>query len=659
LKTSSRATLKAQLRYRLRFDALVAELSARFVNVPADKLDREIENAQRQVCEHLGLDQSALWQLDCNDPTVQILTHLYRPLGGHPLPVRMDAKEYFPWSLRQVSTGEVLVIASTEDLPPEAARDKEVRRYYGIKSTLCFPLSVGGGPLIGGLSFETTQAECGWSKLIIRRLKLLAQIFTNALARKLSDQLLRESEARLSLAADSAEAGLWILDLGSERFWATQKARELFGFPPNFEITMESFLQRVHPEDCERIRRVVESSLQNNKNICEDYRIVHPDGRIRWISSQGRPRCRADGTVDGLMGISMDTTEQKQRQMELEQANAEICQLKERLQKENQYLRQEVTSDHAQWEIIGQSEAIQRVLSLAVQVAPAKTPVLIQGETGTGKELIAHLIHRRSPRHDRLLVKLDCTSLPATLVESELFGREKGAYTGALSRQAGRFEIANGSTIFLDEIGDLPLELQAKLLRVLQEGKFERLGSPKTISTDVRVIAATNRNLAECVRRGTFREDLYYRLNVFPIHLPPLRDRIEDIPLLTQSFVEEFARTFGRKIERMPRSAMEPLMRYPWPGNIRELRNIIERAMIISSGDALEVELPLVLSGDSGSFPTLDQSETAQIRAALKRSGSRIKGAGGAASLLGIKPSTLYTRMKKRSIAPREQRQEE
>ena len=212
----------------------------------------------------------------------------------------MDAKEYFPWSLQQVSAGEVLAISSTEDLPPEAARDQEVRRYYSIKSTLCFPLSTGGGLLFGGLSFDTTQAERGWPKLIIRRLKLLSQIFANALARKFSDQRLRESEARLSLAADSAEAGLWVLELGTLRFWTTEKARELFKFPADFEITLEDFLQRVHPEDRERVRYVVECSIHEKKVIHEDYRIVYPDGSIRWISSRGRPQCRADGAIEIL-----------------------------------------------------------------------------------------------------------------------------------------------------------------------------------------------------------------------------------------------------------------------------------------------------------------------------------------------------------------------
>jgi PAS domain S-box-containing protein len=652
------STLKDRLRARLRFEALVARLSARFIDVPAEQLDRKIEDAQRQVCEHLGLDLSGLWQLDGTDPRIQVLTHLYRPLGGPPLPVRMEAAEYFPWTLRQMSAGKILVVPSTEDLPAEAARDQEVWRYYGIKSTLGFPLTTGGGPLFGALSFDTTQAERRWPELLIRRLKLVAQIFANALARRFSEERLRESEARLSLAADSAEAGLWVLDLGTGRFWATEKARELFRFSPDFEITFEAFLQSVHLEDRERIRQVVEDSLREKTNLHAEYRIVHPDGGIRWILSQGRPRCRADGVVDRLMGISVDTTEQKQKQNELEQAYVEIRQLKEHLQNENLYLRQEVASSRARGGIIGQSEAIQRVLKLAAQVAPTNTPVLIQGETGTGKELVAQFIHQLSPRRDRLLVKVDCASLPATLVESELFGREKGAFTGALSRQAGRFEIAGGSTIFLDEIGDLPLELQAKLLRVLQEGKFERLGSPKTISTDARVIAATNRDLAECVRRGSFREDLYYRLNVFPIHVPPLRERVGDIPLLTRSFAEEFAGKIGRKVERVPRGVMEVLQMYPWPGNIRELRNIIERAVIVSSGDALEVDLPVAPLGDSRSFSTLAQTEVAQICAALKRTAGRIKGAGGAAALLGINPSTLYTRMRKLGISPQDQRRE-
>jgi transcriptional regulator with GAF, ATPase, and Fis domain len=430
----------------------------------------------------------------------------------------------------------------------------------------------------------------------------------------------------------------------------------LFRFEPDIEITREIFLHVVHPEDRERIRQVVDDSFREGKEILTEYRIVHPDGNIRWISSRGRPQTQDDGIVDRLMGISIDVTDQKKRQIELEQACNEISRLKEQLRQENLYLRQEAAARDEKKEVIGQSEAIRNVLTLGAQVASTDSTVLIEGETGTGKELIARFIHRRSPRGNRLMVRVDCAALPATLIESELFGREKGAFTGAMTRQSGRFEVADGSTLFLDEIGDLPLELQAKLLRLLEEGQFERLGSTKTISVDVRVIAATNRDLSDEVHRGTFRQDLYYRLNVFPIRVPPLRERIEDIPLLVQSFTDEFASRLGRTFKPVPRRVLEELASYPWPGNVREMRNIIERAVIISSGSTLELVLPTALSNEA-SFSTLAQAEAEHIRAALKRARGRIKGEGGAASILGIKPSTLYSRMKKLGISPEESRQ--
>ena len=246
---------------------------------------------------------------------------------------------------------------------------------------------------------------------------------------------------------------------------------------------------------------------------------------------------------------------------------------------------------------MGESAAITRALVQAEQVAPTDAAVLLLGETGTGKELLARTIHALSTRRSRTMIRLNCAALPPTLIEAELFGRERGAYTGALARQMGRFEVADGSTIFLDEIGELPLELQAKLLHVLERGEFERLGSSRTIRVDVRVVAATNRDLAGMVRAGKFREDLYYRLNVFPITTPPLRARLEDMPLLVWAFVREFAPAQGKTFEQIPRRTMEALQRYPWPGNVRELRNVIERAIILSPGPILHVEL----SGLSGS----------------------------------------------------------
>ena len=274
----------------------------------------------------------------------------------------------------------------------------------------------------------------------------------------------------------------------------------------------------------------------------------------------------------------------------LRAALREITELKNRLEKENVHLRREIELKYRHETIVGESSLIKKMLHEAERVAKGDTYVLIQGETGTGKELLARAIHNMSPRKGRSMVTVNCAALPPTLIESELFGREKGAFTGAVSRQQGRFEAANGSTLFLDEIGDLPLELQAKLLRVLEDGRFERLGSSETISVDVRVIAATNQDLADLVKERRFRRDLYYRLNVFPIFVPPLRDRREDIPLLVWAFVRELEQSMGKTITNIPKRTMDLLRDYSWPGNVRELRNVVERAMILTTGTTLHID---------------------------------------------------------------------
>jgi transcriptional regulator with GAF, ATPase, and Fis domain len=290
------------------------------------------------------------------------------------------------------------------------------------------------------------------------------------------------------------------------------------------------------------------------------------------------------------------------------------------------------------------------VIEEVAQVAQTNSTVLLQGETGSGKEVLAQAIHDASARNTRPMVKVNCAALPASLIESELFGREKGAFTGALARQPGRFEIADGSTIFLDEVGELPLELQPKLLRVLQEGEFERLGGSKTIKVDARIIAATNRRLEQAVRDGRFREDLFYRLNVFPIEVPPLRERREDIPLLSWTFVKEFSNSMGKPVDEIADESMVALQAYHWPGNIRELRNIIERAMILNQGSTLFIKLahtvlrPVPVAAMAGS---LDEAERTIILQALKQCSWRIRGATGAAALLDVKPTTLESRIKK------------
>ena len=389
-------------------------------------------------------------------------------------------------------------------------------------------------------------------------------------------------------------------------------------------------------------------------------------GRIQCGISTGdfsRPRAWTPIDVNRLRIIGeilANAFDRKRRTLELLARIDEIRGLRDRLQEENVSLREEVQSRHDFDEIVGQSLAIRQVLARVSQVAPTDAAVLLLGETGTGKELLARALHQRSPRSGRAFVRVNCAAIPATLIESELFGHEKGAFTGAVAARAGRFEAAHGGTLFLDEIGELGIDVQAKLLRVLQDGTFERVGSTRTIHADVRIVAATNRDLERAMSEGRFREDLFYRLNVFPIQLPPLRERREDIPLLVWSIINRRQGELGRHIDDVPRRVMRALESYEWPGNVRELENVIERALILAAGPTLHVD---EFSGDSGvvrtaersvsSSPlrTLDDVDREHIRVVLERCGWRVNGEGNAAAVLGLHPNTLRFRMKKLGIA--------
>jgi formate hydrogenlyase transcriptional activator len=648
-----------------------------------------------------------------------------------------------------------------------------------------------------------------------------------AALKKSTETMHTELEERLSLAADSAKAYLWHLEIESGRIWTTEKAKEFFGIALDRDLDLENFLNMVHPEDREKLRLTVEEAVRSGEDNGAQYRMVRPDGSIRWVLSRCRPYPATPGQSARLMGVSIDMTERKQveqalenrlrferllselsarfvnippdrvdseidyglrqileffqvdraglmrslpdrsayqithgaygedvppvpvgvelarslypwaseklvekhevvsfsrlddlppeanvdrqtyaewgirsaldipiitggsavhviainsvkservwpeelfprlqllgeifvnalerkqTRLELEKRLREIEELKQRLEKENIYLHEEVKLLADYTEIVGQSLAMKKVLSQAEQVARTDSTVLIQGETGTGKELLARAIHRLSSRKDRLLVTVNCASLPPTLIESELFGREKGAYTGALTRMIGRFEVADGSTLFLDEIGEIPFELQGKLLRVLEEGSFERLGSTNTLHVNVRIIAATNRDLGEEVKAGRFRKDLYYRLNVFPIVIPPLRERLEDVPLLVWAFVEKAQKRIGKEIETISKKTMEALQSYSWPGNVRELNNVIEHAMILSKDKNLRVHLPVPGSLQTDATQDLQDMERRHIKAVLEKTGWRLSGDGGAAEALGLKRTTLHTKMKKLGI---------
>jgi transcriptional regulator with GAF, ATPase, and Fis domain len=527
LKKSTDMTRRKQveqaLENRLRFERLLSDLSARFVNIPPDRVDSEIDYGLRQILEFFQVDRAGLMR-SLPDRSAHQITHGVYGEGVPSVPVRVELpRSLYPWAYEKLAEKhEVVSFSRLDDLPPEANVDRQTYAEWGIRSALDIPI-ITGGSVVHVIAINSVKSERVWPEELFPRLQLLGEIFVNAL-------------------------------------------------------------------------------------------------------------------------------ERKQIRLELEKRLREIEELKQRLEKENIYLHEEVKLLADYTEIVGQSLAMKKVLSQAEQVARTDSTVLIQGETGTGKELLARAIHRLSSRKDRLLVTVNCATLPPTLIESELFGREKGAYTGALTRMIGRFEVADGSTLFLDEIGEIPLELQGKLLRILEEGNFERLGSTKALHVNVRIIAATNRDLGEEVKAGRFRKDVYYRLNVFPIAIPPLRERPEDIPLLVWAFVEKAQKRIGKEIETISKKTMEALQSYSWPGNVRELNNVIEHAMILSKDKNLRIHLPVPGSLETDATHDLQDMERRHIMAVLEKTGWRLSGDGGAAEALGLKRTTLHAKMKKLGI---------
>ncbi|NEX22132.1 GAF domain-containing protein [Thiorhodococcus mannitoliphagus] len=513
------------------FEDLLTHLALSFVNVEPLDLDELLIASLRRSVRFLGVDRSTLGRYDML-PGQLVTTHSWALPGIEPVPSPV-AESHFPFMAAQIRAGHALVWDRVAELPAEAATDRDAFRQLGLRSIAVFPLTA-GHEVLGWLSFSTVRQDHLWSRDQVRRLRLLAGVFANALLRQRKD-------------------------------------------------------------------------------------------------------------------------------LELNAAMAENLALRRRVEAENAVWREQVLHCHDFDDLVGGSQALRRVLKQVEQVAPTDSTVLILGETGTGKELIATAIHQRSRRAERPLIRVNCAALPATLIESELFGHEKGAFTGAISRKVGRFEVADGGTLVLDEIGELPMELQPKLLRVLQSGEFERLGSTTTRRTDARVIASTNRDLLVMAREGGFRPDLFYRLGVFPITVPPLRERKEDIALLTAYFVDRLRAKLGRQITRIPDEAIAVLMQYDWPGNVRELENIVERSMILSPGQSLLVDgLPTLAKRPSmlgcaddaaDDWRTLSEVERDHILSVCERCGWRINGAGNAAERLGINPNTLRSRMNKLGVS--------
>jgi PAS domain S-box-containing protein len=464
---------------------------------------------------------------------------------------------------------------------------------------------------------------------------------------------LRTSEEGYLLALAGSTDGLWDWDILSDTVFYSDRFREILGYSSDqFPDTIDSFRSRMHPEDAEATWAAIERHFKERVAYKAEYRLRTESGEYLWFIARGQAIWNSAGKAIRMSGWIQDITERKQAELNLKAALSEIKELKNRLEAERAYLQEEIKSQYNHENIIGQSNALNYIFYKVEQIASTDTTVLILGETGTGKELVARAIHALSPRKNRALIKVNCATLPANLIESELFGHEKGAFTGAHARQLGRFEVADDATLFLDEIGELPLELQPKLLRVIQDGEFERLGNPGTIKVDVRVIAATNRNLEEEVRRGRFREDLWYRLNIFPITAPPLRERMEDLALLVDFFVDKISKRLGKSIESIPVSVMNALQDYHWPGNIRELENVLERAVINSSGPKLHLvdELKKPPKDLTTAKKTLNEVERDYIVRVLEQTNWKVSGQNGASEILGLDRSTLRARMRKLGI---------
>jgi len=418
------------------------------------------------------------------------------------------------------------------------------------------------------------------------------------------------------------------------------------------ENRVMAFNSLILPADRLKIREKIEIQMARDAHFEVVYRIKKSDGQIVWLWERGKGIPNAAGEVTAIEGFITDITEMKEAERKLIEKDKALEKLKNQLEEETIYLRQEIKVHSNFEEIICHSDLFKNVLMQIEQVASTDSTVLIQGETGTGKELIARAIHNNSNRSHRSLVTINCAALPPELIESELFGHTRGAFTGAYNDKTGKFQLADKGTIFLDEIGELPINLQAKILRVLQESEFEKLGSSKTIKTNVRVIAATNRNLEKAIQQHDFRSDLYYRLNVFPIYVPPLRDRKEDIPLLVHYFVKKYSAKTGRKIRQASKKVLQELQAYDWPGNVRELENIIERAIVLCRGDRLTAGpwIPHHSGPVNKTICTLAENEKQHILKALQATGWQVGGKRGAAQLLGIKRTTLQHRMKKLGI---------
>jgi len=698
---TDRKRAEEALEHRVKFGNLISSLSTYFIDLNSSEINDGINYALKKIGEFAEVDRSYIF-LFRDHRKVMDNTHEWCAPGIEPQIHRLKGipVDDFPWIAREFQKAGVVHIPRVADLSREASAEKSEFEFQGIRSLIIVSLVFGRVP-IGFVGFDSVRTEKTWSEDTIGLLRIVGEMFANAFERKRAEEQLKESFAQLSkknryetivsAVGCSIHRTIKLQDVLENAVEAINKNMDQADIVEVYMIKGEEAVLKaykgyaeVYVERAGKIPYpkgfIWKTAIEGKPLYCPDVdldNVIGPAGREAGIKSYLSMPIRFDGRIFGVIGInslkknSFNEEEQKlldivSHQIEIAINNAkqaealadalsEVERLKNRLQAENVYLREEIRIEHNFEEMIGESEALKNVLRKVEQVAPTDATVLLQGETGTGKELMARAIHNLSSRKERPLIKVNCGAIAAGLVESELFGHEKGAFTGAIQRRVGRFELANGSTIFLDEVGELPHETQVKLLRVLQEGKFERVGGSETIKVNVRVIAATNRDLKKAVEEASFRPDLYYRLNVFPILIPALRERKEDIELLVNYFTGNYSAKLGKKVEAIPKKTMGTLLSYHWPGNVRELENVIERAIILANGKILEVDdlldaIPSESALHGSSLETMEDAERSHIVRALEKTNWVVDGKRGAAVVLGLNPGTLRSRMRKLGI---------
>lgn len=635
------------LEEHLRFENLLGLLSAKLVNIPFNEIDNEINDSMKLLAEFFNADRCHVGKLDIKENKIVVSHYYANPIVTIP-PITSIGENSYSYIFHLISKGENVSFSLPDELPVEAKDDKAEFIKIGMKSLLVIPLKIDNVVEYGmSLSNITNQRE--WSEHTITHVQIVGNIISSVLNRK----IILEETAKEKLWAESILQGMpqlaYVFDAeGKMKRWS-KNVETVLGYTS--EELYDKFTLDFHVEEYkEKVFNTFKKVINEGTEESVESVLKTKLGKMIPHISSGRL-----ATIDGekfIIGMTIDISKLKDSQNLVENHLVEIEELKSQLEVENIYLKQELKKSRGFDEIIGKHETLKHTLHRTNQVAPLDTTVLLEGETGTGKEIFARAIHSLSDRNKKPLVIVNCASIPSNLFESELFGHEKGSFTGAISKQIGKFELADCGTLFLDEIGELPYNLQAKLLRVLQEGTFERIGGKKSIKVDVRVIAATNRILEEEVKNKMFRADLYYRLNVYPISIAPLRERVSDIPLLVEHFVDKYNKKFGKNIKSIPKKTVLQLKQYSWPGNIRELENIIERALIISTTSKLDIgQLPNMKGNNTEhELLSLQEHERKYIISILEKAYWRVDGPKGAALILDMHPETLRSRMRKLKI---------